>query len=64
MTVKGEEKNDFISSLKLLVGELGDEPYFGRDKLGSVHVALIAFYCWFHGYETYGKFRIEVECDL
>ncbi|KAB5521711.1 hypothetical protein DKX38_026030 [Salix brachista] len=64
MTVKGEEKNDFISSLKLLVGELGDKPYFEGDKLGSVHVALIAFYCWFHGYETYGKFRIEVECDL
>ncbi|KAJ7015032.1 hypothetical protein NC653_004353 [Populus alba x Populus x berolinensis] len=34
---KGEEKeaakNDFIESLKLLEGELGDEPYFEGDKL-------------------------------
>lgn len=65
-TKKGQEleagKNDLIESLKLLEGELGDKPYFEGDKLGYVDIALIPFYSWFHGYETFGNFSIEAEC--
>ncbi|KAJ6752328.1 hypothetical protein OIU85_002730 [Salix viminalis] len=65
-TKKGQEleagKNGLIESLKLLEGELGDKPYFEGDKLGYVDVALIPFYSWFHGYETFGNFSIEAEC--
>ncbi|KAL3612681.1 hypothetical protein D5086_003701 [Populus alba] len=39
-TTKGEDqeaaKKDFIESLKLLEGELGDKPYFGGKTLGYV----------------------------
>ncbi|KAJ6752269.1 hypothetical protein OIU85_002673 [Salix viminalis] len=55
-------KNGLIESLKLLEGELGDKPYFEGDKLGYVDVALIPFYSWFHGYETFANFSIEAEC--
>ncbi|KAB5521740.1 hypothetical protein DKX38_026059 [Salix brachista] len=65
-TKKGQEleagKNGLIESLKLLEGELGDKPYFEGDKLGYVDVALIPFYSWFHGYETFANFSIEAEC--
>jgi glutathione S-transferase len=55
-------KKDFIDSLKLLEGELGDKPYFGGDTLGYVDVALLPFYCWFYAYETVGNFNIEADC--
>ena len=65
-TKKGQEleagKNDLIESLKLLEGELGDKPYFEGDKLGYVDIALVPFYSWFQGYETFGNFSIEAEC--
>ncbi|XP_062161353.1 probable glutathione S-transferase isoform X2 [Alnus glutinosa] len=63
---KGEEqeaaKKDFFESLKTLVRELGDKPYFGGETFGFVDIALITFYSWFYVYETYGKFSIEAEC--
>jgi len=63
---KGEEqeaaKKEFIEALKLLEQELGDKTYFGGDKLGYVDVALIPFYTWFKGYETFGNLNIEKEC--
>ncbi|KAG8364812.1 hypothetical protein BUALT_Bualt18G0037600 [Buddleja alternifolia] len=63
---KGEEqeatKKDLIETLKLLEGELGDEPYFGGDNFGFLDVALIAYYSWFHAYETCGNFSIEEHC--
>ncbi|XP_034898353.1 probable glutathione S-transferase [Populus alba] len=65
-TTKGEDqeaaKKDFIDSLKLLEGELGDKPYFGGETLGYVDVALLPFYCWFYAYETIGNFNIEADC--
>lgn len=65
-TKKGEEqeaaKKEFIDALKLLEQELGDKTYFGGDKLGFVDVALIPFYTWFKGYETFGNFIVEKEC--
>ena len=65
-TTKGEEqetaKKEFIESLKLLEGELGDKPYFGGDNLGYVDVALVPFYSWFYAYETFGNFSIETHC--
>ncbi|XP_022717454.1 probable glutathione S-transferase parC [Durio zibethinus] len=63
---KGEEqanaKKEFIESLKLLEGELGDKPYFGGENLGYVDVVLVPFYSWFYAYEKCGDFSIEAEC--
>ncbi|KAJ6980240.1 glutathione S-transferase isoform X1, partial [Populus alba x Populus x berolinensis] len=63
---KGEEqeaaKKDFIDSLKLMEGELGDKPYFGGETIGYVDIALVPFYSWFYAYETIGNFNIEAEC--
>ncbi|KAH8494620.1 hypothetical protein Peur_060689 [Populus x canadensis] len=65
-TKKGEEqeaaKKDFIDSLKLMEGELGDKPYFGGETIGYVDIALVPFYSWFYAYETIGNFNIEAEC--
>ncbi|KAL5079151.1 hypothetical protein RYX36_007572 [Vicia faba] len=65
-TKNGEEKEaakkGFIEALKLLEQELGDKSYFGGEKLGYVDVALIPFYTWFKGYETFGNLDIEKEC--
>lgn len=65
-TRKGEEqesaKKEFVDALKLLEGELGDEPYFGGDNFGFLDVALITFYSWFDTYETCGNFSIEEHC--
>ncbi|XP_058755553.1 probable glutathione S-transferase parC [Vicia villosa] len=55
-------KKQFIEALKLLEQELGDKSYFGGEKLGYVDVALIPFYTWFKGYETFGNINIEKEC--
>nr|AZL41272.1 glutathione S-transferase [Datisca glomerata] len=65
-STKGEEqetaKKEFIESLKLLEGELGEKPYFSGETLGYVDVATIPFYSWFYAYETFGNFNIEAEC--
>ncbi|BFG28855.1 putative glutathione S-transferase [Prunus yedoensis var. nudiflora] len=64
-TTKGEEqeaaKKEFLESIGLLEGELGDKPYFGGETLGFVDVALIPFYSWFYVYEKCGNFSIEAE---
>ncbi|KAI3874647.1 hypothetical protein MKX03_022082 [Papaver bracteatum] len=55
-------KKEFIESLKVLEGELGEKPYFGGEKIGFVDVALVPFYAWFYTYEKCGNFSIEEEC--
>ncbi|EXB27059.1 putative glutathione S-transferase parA [Morus notabilis] len=55
-------KEEFIESLKLLEGELGESPYFGGEKFGVLDVALIPFSCRFYTYEMFCKFKIEKEC--
>ncbi|KAF2318184.1 hypothetical protein GH714_002411 [Hevea brasiliensis] len=63
---KGEEqeaaKKEFIESLKLMEGELGEKPYFGGESFGYVDVVLVPFYSWFYTYEVSGNFSIEAEC--
>lgn len=65
-TTKGEDqeaaRKEFIECLKLLEAELGDKPYFGGESFGFVDVTLVPFSTWFHTYETFGNFSIEVEC--
>ncbi|GMJ13815.1 glutathione S-transferase TAU 25 [Hibiscus trionum] len=63
---KGEEKEaakkEFMESLKLLEGELGDKAYFGGENLGYVDVQLLPFCSWFYAQEKFGDFSIETEC--
>ncbi|CAI9286686.1 unnamed protein product [Lactuca saligna] len=62
-TRKGEEheaaRKEFMDSLKLIEGELGDKPYFGGESFSYVDLCLIPFHSWFHAYETYGKLNIQ-----
>lgn len=55
-------KEEFIESLKLLEGALGDKPYFGGKNFGLLDIALIPFSCRFYTYEKFCKFRVEKEC--
>ncbi|KAK3015269.1 hypothetical protein RJ639_005689 [Escallonia herrerae] len=59
---KEAAKVEFMDSLKLLEGELGDKPYFGGENFGFLDIAFIPFYGWFHTYETFGNFSIEASC--
>ncbi|MCA2150958.1 glutathione S-transferase [Citrobacter portucalensis] len=57
-----QAKKEFIEVIKTLEGQLGDKPYFGGETFGYVDLCLIPFHCWFHAYETYGKFSVAAEC--
>ncbi|CAN4104367.1 unnamed protein product [Withania somnifera] len=63
---KGEEleaaKKDFIETLKVLEGALGDKSYFGGDCFSFVDISLIGFTMWFYAYEAHANFSIEAEC--
>ncbi|KAL6529775.1 hypothetical protein OROGR_015398 [Orobanche gracilis] len=65
-TKKGEEqeaaKKEFVDSLTLLEGELGNKLYFNGDSFGFLDVAVVPFYCWFYAYEVCGNFKIEEHC--
>ncbi|KAL4588852.1 hypothetical protein LXL04_001749 [Taraxacum kok-saghyz] len=65
-TKEGEEhdaaRSEFIDSLKLIEGELGNKAYLGGESFGYLDVSLIPFYPWFHAYEIYGKLNIEQDC--
>ncbi|KAB5521751.1 hypothetical protein DKX38_026070 [Salix brachista] len=54
-------KKDFIDTLKLMEGELGDKPYFGGETLGYVDVALLPYCCWFYTYENILNFSLEAD---
>ncbi|XP_062017222.1 probable glutathione S-transferase [Rosa rugosa] len=64
-TTKGDEheaaKKGFLESIKLLVGELGDKPFFGGETLGFVDVSLVPFYSWLSVCEKFGNFSVEEE---
>ncbi|KEH38378.1 Glutathione S-transferase 3 [Medicago truncatula] len=63
---KGEEheegKKELISIFKTLEETLGDKPFYGGATFGFLDIGLIPFYSWFYAYETYGNFKMEVEC--
>ena len=59
---KEEGKKQLISDLKLLEDFLGDKLYFGGKEFGFLDIALIPFSSMFQGYESHGKFQLEVEC--
>nr|XP_009783954.1 PREDICTED: probable glutathione S-transferase [Nicotiana sylvestris] len=62
---KGEEqqtkKKNYIDSLRMLEGILGEKPYFGGEKIGFLDIALIGFCSWFYTYEKFGDFNTEDE---
>ncbi|KAJ4957747.1 hypothetical protein NE237_024858 [Protea cynaroides] len=54
-------KKELMETWKLLVGELGEKPYFAGEKFGYVDLSLIPFSTWFYSYETFGNFSMESE---
>ncbi|MQL98180.1 hypothetical protein Taro_030877 [Colocasia esculenta] len=56
-----QAKQEFVEAMKLLEEELGDKPYFGGDNFGYMDIALVAFSCWFHTYETHANISMEAE---
>ncbi|KAK7324414.1 hypothetical protein VNO77_27950 [Canavalia gladiata] len=62
----GEEheawKKELISIFKQLEETLGDKPFYGGDTFEFVDLALIPFYTLFYTFETYGNFKMELEC--
>ncbi|KAK2644631.1 hypothetical protein Ddye_019826 [Dipteronia dyeriana] len=63
---KGEdqeaEKKELIEALKTMERELGDEHFFGGERIGFVDVALVPITSWFYTFETFVNFSIEAEC--
>ncbi|PKI49122.1 hypothetical protein CRG98_030468 [Punica granatum] len=63
---KGEEqeaaRKQLVQALKVMEGVLGNKPFFGGDSFGFVDMAMIPYNSWFHSYETFGNFTIEMEC--
>ncbi|KAK4600213.1 hypothetical protein RGQ29_010041 [Quercus rubra] len=57
-----ESKKEFIETIKILEGELGDKPYFGGETFGFVDLSFIPFYSWFIAYEIFGNINIEAKC--
>ncbi|PON42707.1 S-crystallin [Trema orientale] len=55
-------KEEFLESLRLLEGELGDKAYFGGENFGLLDIALIPFSCRFYTYEMFCKFSVQKEC--
>ncbi|CAA6658143.1 unnamed protein product [Spirodela intermedia] len=58
---QAEAKKEFMESLKLLEGELGEKPYFGGETFGFVDIALVCFASWFHTYDVSGSLNMEAE---
>ncbi|KAG7958951.1 hypothetical protein I3843_10G046700 [Carya illinoinensis] len=64
-TTKGEEqeaaKKEFFEVFEILEGELGDKPYFQGEAFGFVDILLSTYTCYFHTFETFGNFSMEVK---
>ncbi|XP_060201044.1 probable glutathione S-transferase [Lycium barbarum] len=54
-------KDNYIDSLRMLEGILGDKPYFGGGKIGFLDIAFIGICSWFYTYEKFGEFSTEIE---
>ncbi|KAF8398826.1 hypothetical protein HHK36_014688 [Tetracentron sinense] len=63
---KGEAQEvaikEFIETLKLLEGVLGEKDFFGGDSFGFVDIIAIPLASWFYAYEQFGSFKVEEEC--
>ncbi|PHT35552.1 putative glutathione S-transferase [Capsicum baccatum] len=62
---KGEEKHtrkeNYIESLRMLEGILGDKLYFGGENFGYLDISLIGICSWYYTYEKFGEFNTEIE---
>ncbi|XP_047982715.1 probable glutathione S-transferase parA [Salvia hispanica] len=65
-TGSGEEqeaaKKELVETLKQMESQLGEEAFFGGERLGFLDVALIGYSRWFHTYEMCGGFSIQEHC--
>ncbi|RWR88800.1 putative glutathione S-transferase parA [Cinnamomum micranthum f. kanehirae] len=55
-------KEEFIESLKLIEGGLGEKAYFGGESFGFNDITLISFACRIYTLEMHGNFSVEKEC--
>ena len=65
-SASGEEleagKKELVEILMQLESQLGEEAFFGGERLGFLDVALIGYSRWFHTYEMCGGFSIQEHC--
>eukprot|EP00253_Pinus_taeda_P011061 PITA_11061 len=62
-----EGKRCMLKYLGFLEGELsagGGKPYFGGEQFGYLDIAFIPYACWFHSFETFGKWKIPWEIEF
>jgi glutathione S-transferase len=62
-----EGKRYMLKYLGYLEGELSarrGKPYFGGEQFGYLDIAFIPYACWFHSFETFGKWKIPWESEF
>nr|XP_043621524.1 probable glutathione S-transferase parC [Erigeron canadensis] len=55
-------KKEFVDSLKVLEGQLGDKPYLIGESFGYADIAMIPFSWWFNTLEKIANINFEKEC--
>ena len=65
-SASGEEleagKKELVEILMQLESQLGEEAFFGGERLGFLDVALVTYSTWFHTYEMCAGFSIQEHC--
>ncbi|XP_031093264.1 probable glutathione S-transferase parA [Ipomoea triloba] len=54
-------KEELVENLKVLEGELGEEAYYGGERIGFLDLALLSYYTWLLTFEKDTEFSVEAE---
>nr|GLL47210.1 probable glutathione S-transferase parA [Ipomoea trifida] len=54
-------KEELVEKLKVLEGELGEEAYYGGERIGFLDLALLSYYNWLLTFEKDTEFSVEAE---
>nr|GLL47212.1 probable glutathione S-transferase parA [Ipomoea trifida] len=54
-------KEELVEKLKVLEGELGEEAYYGGEKIGFLDLVLVSYYTWLLAFEKDAEFSFEAE---
>nr|GMD90296.1 probable glutathione S-transferase [Ipomoea batatas] len=54
-------KEELVENLKVLEGELGEEAYYGGERIRFLDLALLSYYNWLLTFEKDTEFSVEAE---